>query len=160
MINKIISGGQTGADKGALIAALECGIPTGGMAPKGFKTEIGTDLTLLTKYKLIESDSSDYTVRTLKNVKTSDCTIIFCDKYSKGSVLTEKLCVENNKPFLKINTLNYSIEDLNSIKLFIKKLFDEKNRKIFLNIAGNRESKSPGIEKRTITIITTILLED
>ena len=40
-IFKIISGGQTGADKGGLIAAKKANIKTGGIAPKGFMTEAG-----------------------------------------------------------------------------------------------------------------------
>jgi len=35
---KIISGGQTGADKAALDAALKRGILCGGLCPKGRKT--------------------------------------------------------------------------------------------------------------------------
>jgi hypothetical protein len=42
MIKKIISGGQTGADRAALDVALKFGIPHGGWIPKGRKTEDGT----------------------------------------------------------------------------------------------------------------------
>ena len=41
MIEKIISGGQTGADRAALDVAIELGIPHGGWIPKGRKTEDG-----------------------------------------------------------------------------------------------------------------------
>jgi hypothetical protein len=41
MITKIISGGQTGADQGALYAAIGLDIPHGGWVPKGGKTEGG-----------------------------------------------------------------------------------------------------------------------
>ena len=41
MIRKIISGGQTGADQGALDAAIEYGFPYGGWLPKGRLTENG-----------------------------------------------------------------------------------------------------------------------
>jgi hypothetical protein len=41
MITKIISGGQTGADRAALDAAIECGVPHGGWIPKGRRTENG-----------------------------------------------------------------------------------------------------------------------
>lgn len=158
MVRKIVSGGQTGADKGALIAAYDNGIATGGVAPKGWKTENGPDLSLITKFKLTESDSADYTVRTLKNVKTTDCTIIFCDKKSKGSLLTEKYCLENNKPFLVVNTVGITEVDLEMIKNFVNKIFTEKDRAIFINVAGNRETKAPGIENRVKEIITKLFL--
>jgi hypothetical protein len=38
---RVISGGQTGADRGGLDAALELGIACGGCCPKGRKAEDG-----------------------------------------------------------------------------------------------------------------------
>ena len=42
MIEKIISGGQTGADRAALDFAVKHDIPYGGWVPKGRKIEDGT----------------------------------------------------------------------------------------------------------------------
>jgi predicted Rossmann-fold nucleotide-binding protein len=42
MIEKIISGGQTGADRAALDVAIKLGIPYGGWIPKGRITEEGS----------------------------------------------------------------------------------------------------------------------
>ena len=42
----IISGGQTGADMAGLMAAKKVGFNTGGFAPKGFKTELSSNLML------------------------------------------------------------------------------------------------------------------
>ena len=39
MIGKVISGGQTGADRGALEAALKAGFAYGGLVPKGCLTD-------------------------------------------------------------------------------------------------------------------------
>ena len=64
-INKIISGGQTGADQGALDAAIKLGIPHGGWLPKGRKTETGP---LPKKYKLKEMPTAHYPKRTKKNI--------------------------------------------------------------------------------------------
>ena len=41
MIAKIVSGGQTGADRGGLDAAILLGVPHGGWCPKGRKSEDG-----------------------------------------------------------------------------------------------------------------------
>jgi hypothetical protein len=38
MIERVISGGQTGADQAGWRAARAAGIPTGGFMPKGFLT--------------------------------------------------------------------------------------------------------------------------
>jgi hypothetical protein len=40
-ITRIVSGGQTGADQGALDAAIYCDVPHGGWCPKGRKSEAG-----------------------------------------------------------------------------------------------------------------------
>jgi len=56
-IEKIISGGQTGADRAALDFAIANGIPYGGWLPKGRKTE---DCTLDLKYHLQEMPTTDY----------------------------------------------------------------------------------------------------
>ena len=39
---KIVSGGQTGVDRGALQAAMDLGLDWGGWAPKGWRSEDGT----------------------------------------------------------------------------------------------------------------------
>ena len=68
MIEKIISGGKTGADQAALDAAIKLGIFHGGWIPKGRITEDGT---LPDKYKLQEMSSDSYPKRTLQNVLDS-----------------------------------------------------------------------------------------
>jgi hypothetical protein len=74
MIKKIVSGGQTGADRGALDAALECGIETGGWVPKGRLAEDGV---IPEKYMgLKEAPSKEPAVRTTLNVRDSDATLI------------------------------------------------------------------------------------
>ena len=72
MIQKIISGGQTGADQAALDAAIKLGISHGGWIPKGRITEDGP---LLDKYKLQEMPTDSYPARTEQNVIDSDGTV-------------------------------------------------------------------------------------
>jgi len=57
MLKKIISGGQTGADRAGLDVAIKKGIPHGGWIPKGRKTEDGT---LPEQYKLQEMPTASY----------------------------------------------------------------------------------------------------
>ena len=64
-VSKIISGGQTGADRGGLDAAIELEIPYGGWCPKGRLSEDGV---IPNKYKLNEMPSKDYLKRTEQNV--------------------------------------------------------------------------------------------
>ncbi len=65
MVSKIISGGQTGADRGGLDAAIHCKLPNGGWCPKGRKAEDGI---LPADYRLTEMDAEAYLPRTQANI--------------------------------------------------------------------------------------------
>jgi hypothetical protein len=143
-LHKIISGGQTGADIAGLKFAKQIGIPTGGNAPRDFFTELGKMPELKTLYGLIALQGN-YDDRTIQNVKDADGTVIFAEKMSDGSVLTIQICINENKPFLVNPEPDFFIQWL------------EENNIQTLNIAGNRESVSPGIEHRVIDfLISTI----
>lgn len=156
MVSKIISGGQTGADLGGLKAALVLGIKTSGRAPKGFKTEVGQNLDLKTIFGLTEDASDDYAKRTLANISSSDATLIFAsNSKSPGTKLTIKNCETQKKPYLLVDPSSVNAIDL-TIK-FLQKQTLHFSRKVTLNIAGNRESKSPGIQEKVISILTHAL---
>jgi len=165
MILQIVSGGQTGADQGGLEAGLALGIPVGGWAPKGWLTENGPDPTLESKYGMKEHAIPGYPARTLANVQDSDCTIIFGNLRSAGSLLTRELCVENKKPYIDIPALCILLEELQAQmrwKVEEAKLVEQfnhlrttqmgffcefiKGQFRVLNVAGNRESVQPGIQ--------------
>lgn len=133
----IISGGQTGADQGALEGASLAGYRTGGYIPKGFKTERGS-MPELMRFGMVELPSADYVYRTRMNAQASSMTIWFGSNNSSGFYATSNACRSYGKPFYDVT--NYSVDDI--IKLII-----EKNPTI-LNVAGNRESKAPGIQER------------
>jgi len=151
LLTKIISGGQTGADRAGLDAAKESGIVTGGRCPKGFRTETGADPSLK-QYGLTETDSSDYTERTKLNFLDSDGTVIFTDVSngkitSRGSLLTLKTAKENDKPCIVNPTVAELVKWIKSNSINV------------LNVAGNRESTSPGIYERVKGVLTEALGE-
>jgi hypothetical protein len=143
-LQKIISGGQTGADIAGLKFAREIGIVTGGSAPRGYFTELGSLPELRTIYGLIEI-RGNYDDRTIQNVKDADGTVIFAEKMSDGSVLTIQMCINENKPFLVNPYPKDFIEWLETYNIKI------------LNVAGNRESVSPGIEIRVIDFLRSAI---
>jgi len=146
MIRKIISGGQTGADRGGLLAGELLGIETGGTAPPDFMTEVGPDLSLK-KLGLVEGepDPRVYPKRTRKNVKNSDGTLLIGNTTSPGSKLTLRYCNELDKPRL-----------INPTPSGLKWWIDHHKIEV-LNVAGNRESKNPGIQKETFTLLYSVL---
>jgi Circularly permutated YpsA SLOG family len=125
---RVISGGQTGVDRLALEIAREYGLPTGGTAPKGFRTEKGSDFALKS-FGLVEDTTSNYSSRTRINVLASDATALFGDLSSSGSKATIGFCIGCGKPFIQNPTASGLIH------------FIRKHRITVLNIAGNRASR-------------------
>ena len=150
MIQKIISGAQTGADRAGIDAAIESGVDYGGWVPKGRKAEDGI---VPEKYtKLQEMTRGGYPKRTEQNVLNSDGTVIFgYGKLTTGSALTLKLAKQHKKPFLHI--------DLDIVKdhvPIIKDWIVEWDIKV-LNVAGRKASKAPEIYDVVKDIIKQVL---
>jgi len=148
-IEKIISGGQTGVDRAALDVALELDISCGGWCPKGRKAEDGT---IDTHYPLGETASVKYSVRTEKNVRESDGTLILVKGQPRaGIALTIKFAQKHKKPCLVRNLLLKT-----SSRIVVKWL--EVNRIRVLNVAGPRESEVPGIHDRAREFLRELLM--
>ena len=89
MIERIVSGGQTGVDRAALEVAIEHQIPIGGWCPRGRRSEDGT---IPTKFTLQETPTADYSQRTAWNVRDSDGTLLIsCGELTGGTALTKTL---------------------------------------------------------------------
>lgn len=125
-IERIISGGQTGIDQLGLDVAQSLGIPTGGVAPKGFLTENGPD-ERLRDFGLVEHTSTKYPPRTRANVRQSDGTVIF-GTVTGGTKLTLDTCIWEGKPYL----VNPTAEQLRAWLI--------NNQIRVLNVAGSRGS--------------------
>jgi len=98
-VARIISGGQTGADQGALAAAHELGLTTGGAMPLGFMTEAGPRPAFAALYGMRELIEPDPLARTQINVRDSDGTLILGDASLGGSRATKAFCTVLGKPF-------------------------------------------------------------
>ena len=157
IIEKVISGGQTGADRAGLIAAKKCGIQTGGYIPKGFKTELGSEPDLANEFGLVEFGIT-YPVRTLANVEQADATWIFYHgSLERGSKLTAKYCQQLDKSYETIRIDSPGLVASLLVTDLVKWL-EEVQPKV-LNIAGNRESVCPGIQDYVEKILTEVFIE-
>ncbi len=143
----IISGGQTGVDRGALDAAIEQGIPHRGWCPKGRKAEDGI---IPARYNMYETTGWQYWIRTEKNVLDSDGTLVFPGKNkSKGTSLTIRLARKHGKP-LAVVSLN-SPDAAETVRAWIAA-----NNIRTLNVAGPRESGEPGISLKTRELLGSL----
>ena len=101
MLTKIISGGQTGADRAALDFAIKMDITHGGWIPKGRLAEDGP---LPAEYNLNEMRNKSFPRRTEKNVVDSDGTLIVSHgRLTGGSQYTMDMAIMHGKPWLHIN---------------------------------------------------------
>jgi len=150
MLEKIVSGGQTGVDRAALDAALALDFACGGWCPLGRKAEDGV---IADKYPLEETVSSDYEIRTARNVEYSDGTIIFTrGKPTGGTALTVQFTDQYEKPCL---VLDLKREEDKVISLLNEWILE--NRIKVLNVAGPRESKKPGIYREVFEIVKELI---
>lgn len=132
---KVISGGQTGADQAGLMAARRFGIPTGGWMPKGFQTTSGPAPELAREFGLREHPGG-YADRTETNVRTSDGTLRFAASFETlGEKCTLKCIRLHSKPYMDIDFA--APPPVEEVVAWIRR-HDIK----VLNVAGNVEPKS------------------
>ena len=145
---KIVSGGQTGADRAGLDWALGHHVAHGGWCPKGRRAEDGT---VPTQYELAEMPRPGYLQRTEWNVRDSDATVIFtlADQLIGGSLRTAGFATKLRKPCLHISARV-------APKHLVSFLAEHSVRT--LNVAGNRESVAPGIYVRVLEVLSEALI--
>jgi hypothetical protein len=146
LLEKIISGGQTGADRAALDFAIERGIAYGGWCPLG---RVAEDGIISECYRLMETPLPDYAQRTEWNVRDSDGTVIFStsEVLSGGSKLTADFAAQYNKPCLHLSEATHgrSAAAVHRLRDFVTRHGIK-----CLNVAGSRESVEPAVREFTL----------
>lgn len=153
----IVSGGQTGVDRAALVAAMTFSIPFGGWIPKGRFAEDG--MVPEGFYSLKELPEGGYRARTRANVRDSDATLILVDALplTGGTAFTAELAKSFGKPYKVVNLdaagaqreiydWMMSLEERPEVRDTVK-----------MNVAGPRESKVPGIFEKAKGMLIKIL---
>ena len=151
-LERIVSGGQTGADRGALDFALATGISIGGWVPKGRLAEDGR---IPESYAgLVETDSTDPAVRTARNIRDSDATLILSHgTLEGGSLFTLNEAARARKPALHLDLDQLSVEAAaDRLRSWLAEC-----RPRVLNVAGPRASRDPRISSATGAILAAAL---
>lgn len=148
--SRIVSGGQTGVDRGALEAAIALGLEHGGWCPRGRLSEDGC---IPSRYTLREMDSSDYALRTEQNIIDSDATLILHEGPLRGgTLLTKRIAVRMKKPWLAVRiALRF---DPTPVRHWLCEVRPE-----VLNVAGPRASSHEGIEERARLAMLRVLAD-
>eukprot|EP00005_Dracoamoeba_jomungandri_P014074 CAMPEP_0174276278 /NCGR_PEP_ID=MMETSP0439-20130205/60296_1 /TAXON_ID=0 /ORGANISM="Stereomyxa ramosa, Strain Chinc5" /LENGTH=239 /DNA_ID=CAMNT_0015368481 /DNA_START=31 /DNA_END=750 /DNA_ORIENTATION=- len=168
---KVISGGQTGADRAGLEAAAAVGLKTGGTAPANFQTENGPDRSLKT-FGVVDDGSLSYKNRTKKNVDDSDGTLAIRIHVSAGTDKTIGYCQQKQwtngnrgkdqdegwRPVVVFDSIEESKDQENITKL---KHFVFRNQVRVLNVAGHRETTA-GVPhfQQSVTRLLTLAFSD
>lgn len=151
MLERIISGGQTGVDRAALDVAIKLDLPCGGWCPKGRASEQGPIADI---YSLTETPLADPAQRTRFNVRDADGTLIIAHgELTGGTALTRDFAASLAKPCLVVSPDNTS-----AAKMVAAWLTEHKIR--ILNVAGPRESRDPGIYQRAGKLLHAVICGD
>ena len=154
---KIVSGGQTGVDRGGLQAAMDLELAWGGWAPKGWRAEDGS-IPPLYRANMQEHASANYLGRTRRNVIDSHATLIITNTYplSGGTLKTRFFCEEMMRSHFVVS-LGES-DAVGKVQRWLVQFFAQEHPVPFvLNVAGPRESKAGGIQKRTRHFLAEVL---
>ena len=149
VIEKIISGGQTGADRAALDFARAHGIPHGGWCPRGRRAEDGP---IDSRYHLAETPDADPAQRTDWNVRDADATVIFsiAPDLAGGSRKTAESALSHRKPCLHLSRQRDGEAAVGRLRKFL-----EQHSVRTLNVAGPRQSEEP-----EVAVFTQAVLEE
>ena len=158
---RIISGGQTGVDRAGLVVAMTYSIKIGGWVPKGRKAEDG--VVPEDFYDMRECEGG-YRERTRANVRSGDATLILSDKFplSGGTAYTAKVAAELGKPN---KIINIDAEDaalqVRDWMLSLESEIPVKDSSdcVVLNVAGPRESVSPGIFEKAKKVFLEVFAQ-
>ena len=157
LIGKIVTGGQTGADRAALDMALKKGMVVGGWCPAGRLAEDGV---IASVYPLIETPSSVHAQRTAWNVRDSDGTLVLCFEEAKGGThLTIVEAKKRRKPLyiMRLPSESGGEEVLEEEVLEEEVLEWVTDQQIdCLNLAGPSESESPGVYQAVLYFLERI----
>jgi hypothetical protein len=147
----ILSGGQTGVDRAALDIGRTLAIPSGGWCPCGRKAEDGT---ILPHYRLRETPSADYAMRTEWNVRDSNGTLILSWGIPRrGTALTVQFARCQRKPYMLVDLSHKPTAEV------VRNWLITNNIRI-LNIAGPRESECSGIYAQAAAFLRRLLDRD
>ncbi len=148
---KVLSGGQTGIDRGALDAAIACGFPCGGWCPPGRRAEDGQ---IPDHYPVLEIEKGGYRERTWRNVLESDATVIlYFGGIEGGTEETLRFCIERRKPYKLIDA--EEVEPRRAASLIAS--FVQQYGIGVLNVAGPRQSKAPKAHGYAYVVINLLL---
>jgi len=150
MLEKMISGGETGASQAGWRAAKAFGVATGGWMRKGFLTDDGRHPEFAELFAAAELPTESHAARSEQNVRDSDATVWFGQTTTSGAHATVVACLTFVKPFLPVDP-GAAFEPWHVTRWIVE------NQIKTLNVAGNGEHDEPGIGDRAERFLGEVL---
>jgi hypothetical protein len=150
-LTQLVSGAQTGVDRGALDAALDAGFPCGGWCPSGRRAEDGP---IPDRYPVHPLAAGGYRERTLQNVIDSDATLIlYFTRLHGGTEQTWRDCASRQRPCRLIDAA--ALPPPRAAGRAARFIHDY--RVSVLNVAGPRASDAPQGQAYAYALIRELL---
>ncbi len=157
LLQRVISGGQTGVDVAALRAAQRCSIPTGGWMPRGYRTNQGPRPAYAALYGLRALTAPDYPTRTRANVMEADLTLRVGVKWDSPGMRCTLRAIKAKGGVEGRDWDDVTPgEDHALIVAWLRAEAKRVQRPLILNVAGNSEETSPGIEVAAEALLTRV----
>jgi hypothetical protein len=150
MLEKIISGGKSGADQAGWRAAKAFGMPTGGWMPAGFVNDEGSCPEFAERFGAEELTAHSHGDQPDSNVQGSDATLWFGETTSSGAYATVAACLRLGKPCMPVSP-SASFDPVH-----VAGWIEDNNIKT-LNVAGSGESEEAGIGDRVERFLCEVL---
>ncbi|MFQ5785390.1 MAG: putative molybdenum carrier protein [Alphaproteobacteria bacterium] len=154
MIARLVSGGQTGVDRAALDVALALGVRCGGWCPRGRRAEDGV---IAARYPLRETSAAAYAQRTARNVRDSDATLVLLrGRAAGGTRATLRFAAWRRRPVLVVRLDRAGGRRVDARSGDVAGWL-RSHRVRILNVAGPRESESPGVHADAVRFLRDLL---
>jgi hypothetical protein len=148
VLEKIVSGGQTGVDRAALDAALAAGVACGGWCPRGRWAEDGP---IASRYPLVETPQATPAQRTAWNARDAEATLVVTRGAPRGgTALALERARAEERPVLVLDLAADC--DLAALERWLERCAVR-----VLNVAGPRESEAPGIYEESLRLLAALL---
>jgi len=159
VVGKVVSGGETGADRAALDAAIALGLAYGGWCPAGgWAEDLPDPPGLAARYPYLRTTEQEGpAARTELNVRDSDVTLVLRGRgaESPGTDLTVQVAARLDRPLLVVDP--FADPDPAPVRAWLEGVAAELGREVTLNVAGPRESEQPGAYAAADALLRAVL---
>jgi hypothetical protein len=158
MIAKVISAGRHGADLGALRAAKQLNIVTGGWMPMVSKERLTENLSLMEAYNLSQSPIRDIKDHIGANIRGSHVTLIFAAKEkTPGIKQIINICKLHRKMYFLVDP--YSELAAEKVKEVLRNVHNRYGKSLIVHVTGYKHTNPGKLENRVEQVLQSALAD-